>query len=989
MGEEMNNKNNKKILLLGLLSALFLIYLGFFASGAGCCVSTIGCHNVSSSLNCSTGNVTFLDGQPCSVPCEPGCCCDYGSNSGQGNLKYFCVSPKTFVSNPNVSIGGGCSCGGNTFTVAGRIERAAGGYIGGATVSIPSIQASNTTNMDGFYSIGNVPANPQLQVTAHKPSEGCLPNSVSINLNQDKADVNIILNCACNPGDCNITLNAVCNYTTSKWHVYNWADLGERREYCIFCGDKDPECEGSALCIDNDMKCPPGCIPITDSDCACSSTPNGVCPPGCENVDPDCTPYVATCGNGIITYPYETCEDEPSEGQMSLCNANDCANPQETDACNCRGLSGCGNLILEPSEACEIGMICPGGTPCENCQCGPISCTGTKLNPNISTNFDASNKKIIISWSLLSSCQPSVISYSVFKCDVSQGSCASKSEGFSYFTDTSVMLANDITILQNSEYCYYVKANYLGSLTGESGIACQKTGSSFCMEPHSKEFCISNIRSYCDSSNNIKPISGGDCNPKKYCVGPDRDGNTACIDVGLCDLCNGLYGMYSNLDLRVDEDKLYCYLDDLGLREVVSGCYLDRTKTLFSAFDYCANVATCYDYKSEAACTDSLDPCLKNKGCEWVWLNSNVPALSGICRPKVKELQRCELCDDPAYNWLSTGCAPVVCSLFGECYYQGKSLSKLTAPTCSKRSTASCLGYATQPACTGGKPVSVDAGYDANGTRISGTHLLTTASNDTLRLGKCFWDAVNTRCRRNADNYPQGNAGLFGYDCAIGDIYCEADFSSPETIILPTTFGVYPANMKILFTTSDNYPGKQIKTYFCVSQGDCYPNELASSGVYQKQMTISGAHTLSYYSEDLAKNLEVVKHLTVMVDAERPFIDLTNPATTDTFPTNQLIVPIEGVTSVDSKWVCAKNTKTNQAVCINNCALTGSQQPCFPDTTGIFALTIPVGSTTNLTQVLFSAEDFAGNTYQNTLLGILLDIEPPTEPNITISPIIS
>ncbi|HJX05855.1 MAG TPA: carboxypeptidase-like regulatory domain-containing protein [Candidatus Nanoarchaeia archaeon] len=983
---------NKKILFLGLLSTFFLIYLGFFASGAGCCINnaTMGCQYVASQDNCMTGSVIYLDGQSCSDPCALGCCCNYGSTLGKGRLKYFCISPQTFVSNLNVNVGDDCSCGGNAFTVAGRVERATGGYIGGATVSIPSIQASNTTNLNGFYSFSSVPANSYLQVTAHKNSDGCLPNSAFINLNQDKTDVNIILSCSCNPGDCNITLNAYCNYTSRKWHVYDTSVSSQKTEYCIFCGDKDPaDCGGPSQCVNNDMKCPPECTAAKDTDCACSSTSNGVCPPGCEGVDPDCTPYSHTCGDGTITYPYETCEDSPNPGQVSLCSANDCADSRELDACNCRGLSGCGNLILEPGEVCEIGMMCPSGTPCENCQCGPISCTETKMNPNISTSFDAPNKKIIASWALLSSCQASVLSYSVFKCDVSLGSCASKTEGFSYLTDTPVMLVNDLDILQNSEYCYFVRANYMGGLTGESGIRCQKTGSSFCMEPHSKEFCINNIRSYCDSNNNIQPISGGNCNPNKYCVGPDRDGLTQCIDVGLCDLCNGLYGMYSNLDLRVGDEKQYCYADDLGLREVVTGCYLDRTKTLLSSFNYCAKIASCYDYKSEEACTDTDDPCLKNKGCEWEWLNDVVTGLSGICRPVAEELQRCEFCDDSKYNWLSSGCSPRVCSLFGECYYQGKSPSNPTAPTCTKTSTASCLGYINQSSCTGGRPVSVDAGYNTNGTRISGTHTLTVPSNDTLGLGKCFWDTVNTRCRRNADNYPQSNTGLFGYDCAIGDTYCEADFSEPETVILPTTFGVYPANMKILFTTSDNYAAKNIKTYFCISQGSCYPNELASSGVYQKLMTVSGTHTLRYYSEDPSKNLEEVQVLNIIVDAVRPFIDLINPATTDEFPTNQLSVPVQGITSKDSKWVCAKNTRTSQTVCINNCALTSGQQPCFPDTTGIFDLTIPLTSTTNLTQVIFSAEDFAGNTYQNTLLGILLDIEPPSEPNITISGIIS
>jgi hypothetical protein len=197
--------------------------------------------------------------------------------------------------------------------------------------------------------------------------------------------------------------------------------------------------------------------------------------------------------------------------------------------------------------------------------------------------------------------------------------------------------------------------------------------------------------------------------------------------------------------------------------------------------------------------------------------------------------------------------------------------------------------------------------------------------------------------------------------------------------------------MKVKFSMSDNYPSDKIKTYFCVSSSAavCYPTDVVngSAGFYSKTISSSGTYNLFYYSEDPAKNLEVVKQTLIRVDAERPFIDLTNPANASTFPTNQLSVPVEGITSTDSKYVCAKNTKSGITSCINNCALTGNKTPCFSDRTGIFALTISLGSNTNLTGVVFSAEDYAGNTYSNTLLGILLDIEPPNAPIITVTPV--
>ena len=82
----------------------------------------------------------------------------------------------------------------------------------------------------------------------------------------------------------------------------------------------------------------------------------------------------------------------------------------------------------------------------------------------------------------------------------------------------------------------------------------------------------------------------------------------------------------------------------------------------------------------------------------------------------------------------------------------------------------------------------------------------------------------------------------------------------------------------------------------------------------------------------------------------------------------------------------AQNTNTGRTACINNCALTGGVNPCFSNTTGVFNLDIHIGND-NTTDVVFYAEDFAGNVYQNTLLGVLLDVDPPDQPIIIISPL--
>lgn len=990
----------KMHLFLFIASAILLVLTPGFASASGCCVNLdLGsCQEVASQSACETGNVVYLDNVACTTACAKGCCCEPTTTSGVGSFNYSCASPKNFYPDSSLGIGVSCTCGAQAYSVSGKITKETSAPISYATVSAG--EKTDYSYTDGTYALTDVPGGTNVLVKAFK--EGCLPGSTSIpNLNTNKVNIDIQLNCVCAPESCNAANNAYCN-SNQEWVVYDLSDPAQNATYCSLCGSDDPtDCGVADVCVDNDDACPTSCSsnPASssyDSDCVCSQIPNGVCPSYCTlSNDADCRIHSPVCGDHFVTYPYETCEEEPFEGQYSLCSPGDCANEDEIGKCNCMAFSECGNLILEAGETCEIGMVCPDGNPCENCECGTIECKETARDPTLSTSFDSDDKKIVVSWDLLSACEPSIASYTVFKCNKdTAGACATKTE-FAYLANVLKTYFNysDGTISESSEYCYYVRANYLVGPPGESSIVCEKTGDYYCIDEHTEEFCYNNVRSRCDSNNNIEPIE--DCNPNRFCMGPDRDEKTVCMNQSVCDACNGLYGMFSNLDnnnlrVRVEEGgyHIWKYCHPGALRDVAAGCYLDRTRTLFSAFDYCANIASCYDYKSYEACTDSNDPCGKNQGCEWLWLDNNYQELGGICRPVAPELQKCEFCDQEEYNWLSPTCTKEVCELFGECHYQGDSSSRIDADTCTKRSTAACLDYADQATCTGGTPVYVNVNYNSAWERTGGTHQVT-ESLDTLGLGKCYWvgSGASGRCFRNADNIPVDYGTNTGFDCGLGDAYCEADFSNPETTLLPSSFAVYPANVKISFSVSDNYPSNQVKTYFCISTGTCYPGELADSAKaeYTEQIDATGTYNVYYHSQDPAKNLEVVKHTQIKVDADPPFIELTSPATPGEFPTNQKAVPVEGLTSTDSRYVCAQNTNTKKTSCVNNCALTGNKQPCFYDTTGVFNLNIELG-TDDLTQVVFYAEDFAGNTYQNTLLGILLDIEPPKAPIITVSP---
>jgi hypothetical protein len=236
---------------------------------------------------------------------------------------------------------------------------------------------------------------------------------------------------------------------------------------------------------------------------------------------------------------------------------------------------------------------------------------------------------------------------------------------------------------------------------------------------------------------------------------------------------------------------------------------------------------------------------------------------------------------------------------------------------------------------------------------------------------------------RDADGLRANFSTGKGFDCADRDSFCESDFDSPVTTLIPSSFGLYPADARIRYVVSDDYPASSIKTYFCLSSGSCYPTATAQ-GAIQVSVGTSGSYNLYYYSEDPAKNLEVVRKVALDFDAEPPIIDLISPANASDFPTNQQNFTIKLKTAPDARYLCANNTLTRQTQCFNSCSLAAGN--CIPST-GMLDITIHLGGATGLNatrNIVLYSEDFAGNKYQNTMMGIMLDIEPPRAPVIYI-----
>ncbi len=259
-------------------------------------------------------------------------------------------------------------------------------------------------------------------------------------------------------------------------------------------------------------------------------------------------------------------------------------------------------------------------------------------------------------------------------------------------------------------------------------------------------------------------------------------------------------------------------------------------------------------------------------------------------------------------------------------------------PSCLAQEAITCFFYDNEQDCTGGTSSSHDISYnefsDLEGnvfySRSGGTHERT-LSNDALGFGTCKW--INqpqnnvVGCYKDSDDLTllSNTPGVQNYadDCFDADqsftaenrVRCLYDHEVPETIITLREPPVNPEDYQldgdgnplpvygfgqleeIVFTATDNEWGDDgITTYVQIrpytdncNENGCpsgYPilslDYHQSSGFEEFEDLESGQHTIIYYSQDRAKNLEVLKYATFYLDTEGPELIELN-YTLDTF----------------------------------------------------------------------------------------------------------
>ncbi|MGV8141167.1 MAG: carboxypeptidase-like regulatory domain-containing protein, partial [Candidatus Woesearchaeota archaeon] len=467
-----------------------------------------------------------------------------------------------------------------------------------------------------------------------------------------------------------------------------------------------------------------------------------------------------------------------------------------------------------------------------------------------------------------------------------------------------------------------------------SGPVCIISGDERCMEPHDDYWCEGDSIVTCDSNNYIvESTEQEDCTGENQMCIMDGGDTASCIthNPALCDICNGVFGIssYNGYDIQVGPESTTPYR--LSCPSIVNpaptpsntgrdpsvyyfGCYLDKSKTSLDFVYSCENVDICYDYKSEGACERDYCGKFTEMGesiCTWKpYVNGAASNRfdKGVCVPIDTSEQECDLCEDPDYNPISNTCSANTCGLFGECYFDATQYGG----NCMNEDEVRCSTYRDQTSCINGRNVITNVAWLSGNNdetifsnrKVSGNNIRT-PSLDLVGLGVCKWNSTSSTCYRDADNatYPYVN------DCRIQDLMlnriCELDTQPPNTTIERDSlyYGlVMDLNGKVSITDNNpwqigdmslytNNNWRYMRTFYCVDRitnPPCYPRYVFNTTAYTYKINLSSpwlypnfneaadgqTFMLRYFSEDPARNLELIKNFTFILDARKPNISL-------------------------------------------------------------------------------------------------------------------
>ncbi|HII29553.1 TPA: cadherin-like beta sandwich domain-containing protein, partial [Candidatus Woesearchaeota archaeon] len=446
---------------------------------------------------------------------------------------------------------------------------------------------------------------------------------------------------------------------------------------------------------------------------------------------------------------------------------------------------------------------------------------------------------------------------------------------------------------------------------------------------------------HCNSMNQL--VFEKACGPGKICA--VSGSQVQCLVESDCSTSRP-FGLYS--ELTACESGNYCFYD--------------KSKTTVNECYDCMPEMSCYDYKSEGAC--SGDNC-RVGNCEWRATSEEIGV--GVCVDLEKD--NCRWCTEKGTAGMNN--LDVFNLIFDACTEQKSNALSVEGYTCDVDLScvyATCMDYGDTTACNKNGYIELD----------EDTNEITVKSDDHCGINVCKWFHA-LGCHKDADGDRRPDCS----DEATADA-CEEDYFPPETTLFIHSTARINDIMRIIITDKQSVEdanadisqlpnSEDYTTYMCAYQDEdlCGPakdfdfstseRELAIIDLIEQELLRVGDNTLRYYTEDPAQNLEVVKVKDITIAVDHPLVFISSPRDGK----------VIGDTSVEVKGVVQDIAEITSARIIVN----GVESP-LSVSEGSFSTTVTLNEGLNTLYVEATNEyGEVGRSFPSTT--VIVDMIPP------------
>lgn len=575
-------------------------------------------------------------------------------------------------------------------------------------------------------------------------------------------------------------------------------------------------------------------------------------------------------------------------------NSNDCITNFFFSGKSCATVNACalgcccsqlGGTITSGPQCKATDLIFHQGEP--NCdqicpqQCTQPSCnnvtTADCANPNYSpklSNFEITaakgQRKFSLKWQ--DECQQAAFSYNVWRCQ--GGNCTN----FAAIGTTNTNSFDDSSedFLFDTAYTYQIIAHYnsisatptIKKTASLGNLECfgQTSSNNFCIQnlyyDQYKEYLLANFPgTFKNFSSGVKSTFGNKLNRAFFCDFTNKLIPTGpiCSSSQNCIVNNNQPSCINKIDCNYAGANPFGLFYTLDNCETNRYCFYDRSKTIVNSCFNCDPSMSCYDYKTEDACT--RDNC-RVGNCKWKNLVTQIGV--GACVSTIQ--YNCQWCTGKgtgsienarAFNNVFDICTKEKSSVLSEgkftCYFKDENSKSCEDVVCSDYSPEQCSNAKIT--------------HDENNKIIS-------PSQDECGIKVC--QNINSICSKNADG--DDNA-----DC--NDKLCESDYSPPSTTLLPVVKKSLTASLlvQIYDKTGINSPSSlrtsaDYLTFLCVepcgANGHPYDASTSSRKIVISNLNaydgdngnkllnlVEGVNVLRYYSQDPSKNIGEVQRI--------------------------------------------------------------------------------------------------------------------------------